>query len=69
MANVYFNGSSVSVQNTYEEIVNFIIWANQNNYPFIELDEYCTIFNDSNTKLIKSTRKIYVQVSNILYVQ
>lgn len=69
MANVYFNGSGVSVQNTYEEVVNFIIWANQNNYPFIELDEYCTVLNDSNTKLIKSTRKIYVQVSNILYVQ
>ncbi|NCU72404.1 MAG: hypothetical protein EBY66_05255 [Candidatus Fonsibacter lacus] len=68
MAEIYFNNCSLSVKETYEEVVNHLYYAEQKKYEFIELNEFYPYFDATKTKMVTGTRKVCVSVKHLIYI-
>lgn len=69
MAEIYFNGCSVSVKETYEEVVNYLYYAEKNEYEYIEVNKFYPYFDANKTKMITGTKKICVNIKHLIYIE
>jgi hypothetical protein len=69
MAQIYFNGLSVSVSNEYEDICYGLYEAEKRKEKFIELHEFHQYFDEENVKIATTKRKIYIRIDSIQYIQ
>lgn len=68
MAKIYFNKHVLTVNETYNEITNYIEYSLINGYKFIYTTEKLMVFDESEQKMSKKIKGVFLNIDSINYV-
>jgi hypothetical protein len=69
MAEIYFNGFSISVKEAYEYVCEDLWRAKSDKDDFIELSELYPYFDETKAKLVTGSKKTYIQIDKIICIK